>query len=128
MDTIRRSYWRTGIVVAIVFLVGALSGGLATRAFQQRRVRELVMGDPAIMRTRLMLYALDQRLSLTPPQRAEAERVLRAQEDSYRQALELSRPYIRELRRDMARQLGPSLEPNQRVNLEELVREGERFR
>ena len=86
------------------------------------------MGDPAIMRTRLMLYALDQRLSLTPPQRAEAERVLRAQEDSYRQALELSRPYIRELRRDMARQLGPSLEPNQRVNLEELVREGERFR
>lgn len=128
MDPVKRSAWRTGVVVLFVFLAGVVAGGFASRAVQQRRMRELVMGDPAIMRTRLTLYALDQRLSLTPTQRAEAERVLHEQEPRYRDALERSRPEVRELRKDMAKRLEPSLTADQRAVLEELVREGERYR
>jgi hypothetical protein len=128
MDPVRRSYWSTGALVALVFVLGVATGGFASRALHQRRLRELVMGDPAVMRNRLTMHALERRLELTPGQRAQAERVLDAQAAPYREALEPCREPIRELRRDMARQLGPALEPGQRAVLEELVREGERFR
>ena len=128
MDPVRRSQWRTGVLVGLVFVLGAAAGGFGARAIQQRRMRELILGDPAAMRARLTLYALDHRLRLTPAQRTEAERILDAQAGRYRDALELCRPPIRELRRDMARQLGPALDPAQRSVLDELVREGERDR
>ena len=128
MDPVKRSYWRTALAVVLVFVLGAVAGGFASRAVQHRRMRELILGDPAEMRTQLTLYALTHRLDLTSRQRAEAEQMLRAQEAPYRQALELSRPQIRALRRELARQLGPTLAPDQRALLEELIREGERFR
>jgi hypothetical protein len=128
MDPVTRSYLRTGVLVALVFAAGVATGGLAGRAVQQRRLHELLVGDPAVLRSRLMLYALDHRLELTPDQHAEAERVLRAQEEPYRQALELSRPSVRALRRELASDLAPRLDPAQRALLEELVREGERHR
>jgi hypothetical protein len=80
------------------------------------------------MRTRLAMFALEHRLALTPIKRAEAERFLVAQQGEYRAAAELSRPRFRDLRREMARQLAPVLEPQQAVVLDALVREGERFR
>lgn len=128
MDPVRLSRWRTGIVVALTFVLGAAAGGFATRAVQQRRLRELVTGDPAVMRTRLTMFALEHRLALLPNQRAEAERILVAQEGEYRAAAELCRPRIRDLRRELVRQLAPVLDPNQAGALDELVQEGERFR
>lgn len=128
MDPVKRSQRRTAVFVGLVFVLGAVAGGFASRAIQQRRMRDLVVGDPAVMRARLTLYALDQRLHLTPAQRAAAEGVLSAQARPYRDALELCRPPIRELRREMARQLAPTLDPAQRRLLDELVREGERYR
>ncbi len=128
MGPVTQSYWRTAILVSCVFVLGAVAGGFASRALQERRMRELILGDPAEMRTRLTLHALEHRLELTAEQRAEAERLLRAQQEPYRQALERSRPQIRELRREMAKELEPILQPEQKVILEELLREGERFR
>jgi hypothetical protein len=128
MDPVKRSFWRTGGVVALGFALGMAAGALTFRAVEQRRLRELVMGDPAVMRTRLTMRALENRLELTPDQRAEAERVLHAQEASYREALEPCRPPVRELRREMARRLEPVLNDAQRSALDALVREGERYR
>lgn len=128
MDPVSRSRWRTAVLVTAVFVAGAAAGGFTTRALQQRRMRELVMGDPAALRTALTLHALDRRLGLTANQRAAAERVLHGQEASYRRALECGRPEVRALRREMAQELGPALTPAQRATLAELVQEGERFR
>jgi hypothetical protein len=123
-----RSFWRTGVLVAAVFVMGVVTGGLVMRAVQQRRLREIMLGDPAAMRTRLTMFALERRLDLTPAQRAEAERLLTEQESDYRVAVEACRPRVRALRRDMATRLAPALEPAQRASLDELVREGERAR
>lgn len=128
MDPVRRSQLRTGLAVALVFLVGVALGAVVSRGLQQRRLRELILGDPATLRTELTLHALERRLDLSDAQRAEAERLLREQEEPYRAALEASRPRVRELRRELAERLRPALDPDQRATLEELLREGERFR
>jgi hypothetical protein len=121
MDPVKRTYWRTVALVALVFASGMAAGVLATKAVVQRRVRELVTGDPAAMRRRLMMHALEQRLDLTTAQRDEAERVLRAQDAPFLKAIEPCRPQVRELRRGMARDLAPVLEPDQRAILDDLI-------
>lgn len=42
MDPVRRSQWRTGALVGLVFVLGAAAGGFGARAIQQRRMRELI--------------------------------------------------------------------------------------
>ncbi len=125
MDPVNRTYWRTVALVALVFALGMAAGVLATRAVVQRRIRELVTGDPAVMRRHLMMHALEQRLDLTAAQREEAERVLRAQDEPFLKAIDPCRPQVRELRRGMARDLAPVLEPGQRAILDDLIRIGE---
>jgi hypothetical protein len=128
MDPVRRSQRRTLVLVVAVFVLGVLVGGLGTRAVLERRLRALVTGDPAVLRNQLLLRALDRRLRLTEAQRAEAARTLDAQSGAYREAIAPCRPQVRALRRQMARDLSPALDPTQRTALEGLVLEGERFR
>ncbi len=128
METVKKSRWLTAAIIAVVFVLGVLTGGFATRARQQRQFREFMFGDPAAVRTRLTLFALERRLDLTPSQRAEAERLLRDQEVEYRAAVEPCRPRVRALRQEMARKLSPVLEPEQRAILEEILQRGDRAR
>jgi hypothetical protein len=128
MDPVKRSSWRTGAVVTLVFVLGIATGVFSAHALQQRRLREIMLGDPAATRTRLTMFALERRLDLSPAQRVEAERLLRAQEGDYREAVEVCRPRVRELRRALVKDLEPILEPEQRALLEELTREQEQFR
>ena len=128
MDPVRRSYLRTSLLVVVVFVLGVVVGGLASRATQQRRIRELSTGDPAATRARLTLAALDDLLALSDAQRAEAERLLRAQSERFREAVEPCRPRTRALRRELLQQLLPALTADQRATLENLLRKGEPVR
>lgn len=128
MDSVRRSERRTLALVVVIFALGVLVGALTTRAMQARRLRALLAGDPATLRNQMMLRALERRLGLSPSQRAQAERVLEAQSQPYRDALEPCRPRVRALRLEMRRALAPTLDPAQREALDTLVRDGERYR
>jgi hypothetical protein len=128
MDPVTRGRRRTALLVGLVFVLGVATGALVARAVFLRRVRELVMGDPAALRARVTLYALDQRLRVDGTQRAAAEGILRAQAPRYREALERCRPEVHRLRREFLEQLGPTLDPGQREALESLTREAERHR
>lgn len=123
MDAVRRSGWGLAALVALVFALGVATGVYASRAGQQRQLRETLQGDPAAMRARLMLPALEERLDLTSTQRAEVARLLDAQAADYRAAVEACRPQVRALRRELIRALAPSLTPAQRTRLEELIRD-----
>ena len=128
MDPVTRTFWRTTALVALVFVLGVAVGGFAMHAVQQRRLRALMQSDPGTVRTRLLLLALDARLDLDDAQRARVTRLAEAQERRYRDAVGPCRPEIRALRRELARDLAPILQPAQRATLDAILREREQAR
>jgi len=128
MDALSKTRWFSAVFVAAVFVMGTMTGALVMRAVQQRRFRALILADPVVLRHDLTLYAFQARLALTIEQRAALERILTEQEGRYREAMELSRPGVRKLRRELADGLSPMLTEAQRTTLEGLLKEGEVYR
>lgn len=106
------------LAALVLFAAGFVAGVGATRARQQRWLRENLLADPARVRNTAFLRALDQQLGLDGAQRARASALLEAQSAEYRAAIELARPRLRVLRRELARDLAPSLSAAQRASLE----------
>jgi hypothetical protein len=128
MDPVKRTFWRTAALTALVFVLGVAVGGFAMHAVQQRRLRALMQSEPGTVRTRVLLHALDARLDLSHAQRAEATRIARAQESRYRDAIAPCRPAVQSLRHELARDLAPTLDPAQRRTLDAILREREHAR
>lgn len=125
MDALSKTRRWTAVFVAIVFVIGALTGALVMRGIQQRRFREIILADPVAQRHDLTVYAFQTRLGLNADQRAVLERILAEQQGRYRETMELSRPGVRKLRRELAERLLPVLTESQRATLENLLKEGE---
>lgn len=123
MEPVKRARLSSALAGLLLFALGVITGGALVRARQQRWIREHLANDPASVRTELFLRGLDERLSLTRVQRAQARVILAQQEPAYREAIALSRPRLTELRRAFARDFAGQLSDEQRAILEATLRE-----
>jgi hypothetical protein len=128
MDPVKRTFWRSTALAALLFALGVAVGGFAMHAVQQRRLRALMQSEPGTVRTRMLMHALEAHLDLNDAQRAEATRLAHAQESRYRDAVAPCRPAVQLLRKELARDLAPTLDPAQRATLDAILREREHAR
>ena len=69
---------RATLVVALVFVLGAVTGSYATRFYAATMVASILRAPREEGRRRTLLWVLDRRLSLSRAQRAEIDAVLKA--------------------------------------------------
>jgi hypothetical protein len=128
MGSLTRTRWVTAALGLALFQAGAVVGGAAVQQVHVRRARELFRSDPVVLRRHVVARGLETRLDLDDAQRARLLEILDAQADDYREALELSRPRVQELRRALAEELEPVLDESQRAELHRVVSEAESVR
>lgn len=63
-------------VIAVIFVLGGVTGGAVTRWMIARKLSELLESDPATVRQRAILFALDRKLDLSDGQRSRIGRIL----------------------------------------------------
>jgi Spy/CpxP family protein refolding chaperone len=115
-------------VIAGVFVLGALAGGGATWALQERKVRDLALGERRAFEER-RLEALSRELDLSSEQRAQVAAIF----DKHREEKkELSRSMfercggpLSEAKAKMRAEIHAVLSPEQRQRYDALVRERE---
>jgi hypothetical protein len=121
MDPVRKARWQTTALIALIFVLGFISGQLVRSAQHQRELRDLLSGDVSSTRTQLIVRALDRSLSLTNEQRNTAQRLLQEQEVAFRAAVEPCRSQVAALRETWLHSLRAELTAEQQTELDTLL-------
>jgi Spy/CpxP family protein refolding chaperone len=121
---------RLGAVAVVVaaFLVGALAGSAATRAWQDRRFGRAFgpPGGPA--RERFFVEALSRRLDLSERQRARVEAIFARHRPERDRIFEKCRPAHEALKTRVDGEIREVLTSAQRARFERMLRRRERAR
>jgi hypothetical protein len=121
MDPVRKARWQTTALIALIFVLGFISGQLVRSVQHQRELRDLLSGDVSSTRTQLIVRALDRSLSLTNEQRDTAQRLLQEQEVAFRAAVEPCRSQVAALRETWLHSLRAELTAEQQTELDTLL-------
>ncbi len=113
--------WRTVVGVALVFVLGALSGGLGSGWFLKSR-HPLFKKDPE-QRVALIMQRLADRLDLTEAQKPAVETVVRRMDDALQRYNEQRRAEVRRIIEAHDEALKPLLSAPQQQALEDFRRE-----
>jgi len=121
MEKGRESVSRVKIIVlfAMIFLLGALAGSVATKWYVQKELTSMVRGDLGARKARIV-RRLSRRLHLTPEQRREVERIVG---ESQRELMALRDQHLQEVRRifdETEKRIKAQLTPEQQVELERM--------
>ncbi len=122
--------WKGYGLLALVFLLGGLTGGGVALALTRERAVRALEGHPRGRGQAPLLRELDRELALTPGQRARIGELLRAAQKDRREAMrrvlsECGEP-LRERQRALAAEIRVLLTPEQQPRFDELAAERER--
>ncbi|MBM3858314.1 MAG: hypothetical protein FJ395_01540 [Verrucomicrobia bacterium] len=112
-------HWKAILGVLVVFVLGAIAGGLVTRGFYQKRIRALWRGQ-MVVAPELIVREMGGQLNLTPEQRAQIAPIIDDTRQRLQQARAQSEPQVREAFQDMLRRIRETLTPEQQKRFDRL--------
>jgi hypothetical protein len=114
--------WKVFLAAAVIFITGAITGGLLVRNFAPRIVRRTHVSPPVPLssqRRQEYLGKLDRELDLTPEQHSKAESILAASQARMKRIWEPVEPQIKEEYRRTRREISDMLNPGQREKMKQ---------
>jgi Spy/CpxP family protein refolding chaperone len=116
--------WKAILAVIVIFLAGAFSGAMAAHLYRAKVYgNATAAGGPPIpsLGQRIeFMRRLSDRLSLTPEQRQQVDRLISDSERRLRELWEPVAPKAREEMHELRRQIDAVLQPDQRAQFEKL--------
>jgi hypothetical protein len=112
---------RAGLALSVVFLLGAATGSAATRFATARAIHKLHDAPPGEARQRILLAAMDRRLSLTPEQHARIEAILTSHRGELAAVARKMEPDLAPLIAHIQSEIRATLRPEQQGNFDEMA-------
>jgi hypothetical protein len=117
---------RAALVLAAVFLVGAIGGGAAVTLLITRRIAAVFEGSPKRTMAKVYAFELDRKVGLTRQQREEVERVVYDDHAAIARELQRIEPELSALRKARHQRILALLSLEQRAVAEKLDEKFER--
>jgi len=114
--------WKIIISVILVFLLGALAGGLVTHKIDQRRIAGIISGEPRAV-GELIVQRLSDKLRLDPQQVEKLRVIVSETRDEIRNVRKQFRPQIQEILERSRNRVRAILRPDQLEKYEKIVAE-----
>jgi hypothetical protein len=116
---------KSALVLAFVFLLGAVTGGFVVRLFAARRLHAVLDAPPHMARQRVLLTVLDRHVHLDDGQRDAIRRIFAAQEPEVREIRRVTAPRITALRARTAAEVQGVLRPDQMAGFRRFLKKQE---
>jgi hypothetical protein len=114
--------WKIIISVILVFLLGALAGGLVTHKIDQRRIAGIIRGEPREV-GEMIVQRLNHKLYLDREQVDKLRVIVYETRDEIRKVRNQFRPQIREILERSRGRVRAILRPDQLQEYEKIVAE-----
>ncbi len=108
--------------VVLVFVLGAVCGGVGTYLVQRSKMDHFISGGPAA-REELLIKRLAERLSLDERQLAQIRPIVHETHEAIRNVRQQSRPQVEALINDSQQRISALLRPDQKEKFERLMAE-----
>ena len=113
--------------IILVFLLGALAGGLVTHKIYQHRVEGIMKGEPKTMRE-FIVRRLDWELHLDANQLEQLRAIVEETHAEMKKVRRQSRPQIQEILSRSQEKVRALLRPDQREKYEKIIAERKKKR
>ncbi len=111
------SRWKIVVLFAMIFLIGALAGTVATKFYVKKRLIGVVRGGGA-RRTSRIMRRLDRELDLTPQQRRKIKKILLQSQERLMRLRDSHIAQMREIFSETEREIGSCLNHQQRYQFQ----------
>ncbi len=118
------SKWKIAVLFGMIFLVGALTGSVATKFYVKKRLMGVVRGDFAKRKTRIVRL-LDRRLNLTPSQRRQVQEIIFRSQERLMALRDSHLKQMRQIVRETEKEIGSCLNPKQRSEFQSMCKKME---
>jgi Spy/CpxP family protein refolding chaperone len=108
--------------VVLVFVLGAVCGGVGTYLVQRSKMDHFISGGPAA-REELLIKRLSDRLALDDRQLEQIRPIVHETHEAIRRVRQQSRPQVEALINDSQRRISALLRPDQQEKFERLMAE-----
>jgi uncharacterized membrane protein len=112
--------WKIIVSVILVFLLGALAGGLVTHKIDQHRIAGIIRGEPGAV-GELIVQRLNHKLHLDQEQVEKLRVIVYETRDEMRKVRSQFRPQIREILDRSRNRVRAILRPDQLDEYEKIV-------
>jgi hypothetical protein len=114
--------WKTIVSIVLVFLLGALAGGLVTYEINLQKVERVVRGEPRSTRE-FIVRRLDRELHLDAAQREQLRAIVEETRLEMKAVRKQFRPQIEEILIRSQDKVRALLRPDQREKYEKIIAE-----
>jgi hypothetical protein len=114
--------WKTIVSIVLVFLLGALAGGLVTYEINLQKVERVVRGEPRSTRE-FIVQRLDRELQLDAAQREQLRAIVEETHLEMKAVRKQFRPQIEEILIRSQDKVRALLRPDQREKYEKIIAE-----
>jgi Spy/CpxP family protein refolding chaperone len=106
--------------VVLIFLLGAVTGGLTSHLIYQRRIEGMVRGGPGAM-SGMILKQMERELKLDSPQREAIRSIIHETHGEMRQIRRQLRPQTRQILANADERIRVLLRPDQKEAFQRLI-------
>jgi hypothetical protein len=115
--------WRVRLLLAVLFLCGAVLGGALVQLRTTRVLREVLNGPPETLEARVKLLMLDRGLSLSSDQKTRIRPILEGSAVRTREVRSRIEPDLRPIREREREAVAAELTPEQRREYERRLKD-----
>lgn len=115
--------WKSILGVLLVFVLGALAGGLLVHRLHQKKIQAVIAGRQPVVAPELLVRRMNWELKLTPAQRSQVIAIVRDTQRQLRETRQQVDPQVRATFQQMEQRIGEVLTPEQRERFAKLMAE-----
>ena len=112
--------WKSIAGVCLVFVLGAVGGGLVTARVIHKRIQHVLQGGPQAI-NEIIVNRLSQKLDLDPAQRAKLKTIVTESHDQIKSVRRQIAPQIKDILSDSGKKIRGILNPDQEKKFDDVI-------